>query len=543
MTIRGQFLAFVGLLLALLATPGAKAEASQAGRIQAALDKWVAERAPVEKITGAAAYVSFGDPGPAIEVFAGKVGRDPADPPVGRNTLFQMGSTSKSFCAAVILKLEAAGKLSLDDTIGRWLPQYPAWKDVSIRRLLNMTSGIPNYSETETISGAWVSEPTRDLTAGELVEIVYPAGANALPPSPGYHYSNTNYILASMIAENAADRSYRDLVHEMVIDALGLDSTFYENGTYPESVVHRLAHGAFDNPACAEYQPNCKESWNLPLIGRDVRGMSTSWAQAAGGAIASARDVDLWMRAVFEGRVVPPTQQAEWMALVSTRTGQPIADVSADDPRGFSLGLAKGILGPFGPQWFYQGTTLGYRTLYVWFEKENLMITVQTNSQPDDDANKLSDAVTAIYEVVRSDAKRDRNRQVRLPAAGFRSIARRRSDLRAPAICGRLGLRVESRARLRSRPCRTACPPHPLSPPALSPPSPMSLQRRGTPAPIRSASARMRRKASGSILSSRTPSFIRSRPPAPPAAVPAGRRRMSSSRILPAGSSPRRRRI
>jgi hypothetical protein len=46
------------------------------------------------------------------------------------------------------------------------------------------------------------------------------------------------------------------------------------------------------------------------------------------------------------------------------------------------LGLGKSILGPIGPQWFYQGTTLGYRTLYVWFEKENLMITVQTNSQP-----------------------------------------------------------------------------------------------------------------------------------------------------------------
>ncbi len=408
MTIRGKSfasLASLGLVLALLSAPGAKAEASQAERIQAALDTWVAERAPVEKITGAAAYVSFGDPGPAIEAFAGKVGRDPADPPVGRDTLFQMGSTSKSFCAAVILELEAAGKLSLDETIGRWLPQYPAWKDVTIRRLLDMTSGIPNYSESETISRAWISEPTRDLTAEDLVKIAYPAGANALPASTGYHYSNTNYILASMIAEKAAGRSYRDLVHEMVIDTLGLDSTFYENGTYPEAVTRRLAHGYFDNSACAEYQPQCKQSWNLPLIGQDMRSMSTSWAQAAGGAVASARDVDLWMRAVFEGRVVPPKQQAEWMALVSTRTGQPIADVSADDPRGFSLGLAKGVLGPFGPQWFYQGTTLGYRTLYVWFEKEKLMITVQTNSQPDDDANKLSDAVAAIYEIVRRDAK------------------------------------------------------------------------------------------------------------------------------------------
>jgi D-alanyl-D-alanine carboxypeptidase len=93
------------------------------------------------------------------------------------------------------------------------------------------------------------------------------------------------------------------------------------------------------------------------------------------------------------------------MSLVSTKTGNPIADVSADDPLGFSLGLSRAILGPMGPQWFYQGMTLGYRTLYVWFEKENLMITVQTNSQPADDANKLSDVVAAIYSIVRKEAK------------------------------------------------------------------------------------------------------------------------------------------
>jgi D-alanyl-D-alanine carboxypeptidase len=319
-----------------------------------------------------------------------------------------MGSTSKSFAAAVILKLEAAGTLSIDDPVGKWLPQYPAWKEVSIRRLLNMTSGIPNYSETQPIARVWVSEPARDLTARELVEFAYPTGVDDLPTSSGYHYSNTNYILAGMIAAKAAGRSYRDLVHEMVIAAFGLDSTFYEDGTYPAAVMDRLAHGYFDNPACADYQPNCKEPWNRPMIGRDVREMSASWAQAAGGAIADARDVDRWMRAVFEGRVVPAKQQAEWMALVSTKTGEPIADVSADDPRGFSLGLAKGILGPFGAHWFYQGETLGYRTLYVWFEKENLMITLQTNSQPAPDADRLNEAVGTIYQIVKDDANQER---------------------------------------------------------------------------------------------------------------------------------------
>jgi len=383
--------------------PAAHAEATQialTARIQEALESWVAERAPVEKVTGIAAYISFGDPGPAIEAFAGKVGRAPDDPPVRQNTLFQMGSTSKSFAAAVILKLEADGRLSIDDTIDKWLPQYPAWKNVSIKRLLNMTSGIPNYSETEPLSRGMVRDPGHVFGAEELVQMAYPTGANDLPASTGYHYSNTNYILAGMIAAKAGGKSYRDLVHEMVIAALGLDSTFYEDGNYPVAVTDRLAHGYFDNPACSDYQPNCKEAWNLPLVGRDFRDVNVSWAQAAGGAIASARDVDRWMRAVFKGNVVPPKQQTEWMELVSNKTGAPIADVSPNDPKGFSLGLAKAVLGSNGAHWFYQGETLGYRTLYVWFEKENLMITLQTNSQPAGDADKLSTAVEKIREII-----------------------------------------------------------------------------------------------------------------------------------------------
>lgn len=388
-----------GLLV--LAASGAQADPPRTTKIQSALQTWLADRASAEKVTGVAAYISFGSPGPAIEAFAGKVGSKPQDALVSQDTLFQMGSTSKSFAAAVILQLEAAGKLSLDDTLGKWLPQYPAWKDVSIRRLLNMTSGIANYSETEAMSRLWVNDTARDLTAADLIGLVYPTTTGGVHKTTVYHYSNTNYVLAGLIAAKVSGRSYRDLVHQMVIKAFGLSSIFYENGTYPDAVIHRLAHGYFDNPDCTDFQPNCTQSWNLALMGRDVRGTSTSWAQAAGGAIADARDVDRWMRAVFEGRVVPPKQQAEWMALVSMKTGEPIADVSADDPKGFSLGLGKVVLGPIGAQWFYQGETLGYRTLYVWFEKQNLMITLQTNSQPAAGADKLKDLLSAIYDIVR----------------------------------------------------------------------------------------------------------------------------------------------
>jgi D-alanyl-D-alanine carboxypeptidase len=132
-----------------------------------------------------------------------------------------------------------------------------------------------------------------------------------------------------------------------------------------------------------------------------MRDVSVSWMQSAGGAVANAPNVDRWMRAVFGGKAVPPKQQQEWTELVSTKTGEPIATLSADDPAGFGLGIGCKIFGSLGAQWFYQGESLGYRTLYLWVADQDLMITVQTNSQPPEGTDKLGEAVNTLYEIVR----------------------------------------------------------------------------------------------------------------------------------------------
>ena len=164
--------------------------------------------ASIEGLSGAALQVDRGAGHPIISVFAGDDGLSDKKP-IGPDTLFQIGSNTKAFTAALILKLEAAGKLRLDDTIGRWLPQYPAWKDVTIRSLLNMTSPIPNYSETVEIGKIEVADIHHQFSDKDLIGFVDPGNGHSFPPATGWFYSNTNYILAGLIIEAASGMNVR----------------------------------------------------------------------------------------------------------------------------------------------------------------------------------------------------------------------------------------------------------------------------------------------------------------------------------------------
>ena len=150
-----------------LAPAALAAQPTEVERVQAALDDWVAERARIGGVTGIAAYVSFGDAGADHRGVRRAGGPAPDDGPRSTRTrCFHMGSTSKAFARGGDPQARGGGQAHARRHVGQWLPQYPAWGDVSIRRLLSMTSGIPNYSETEIMSRPWVEEPERKSQGG-----------------------------------------------------------------------------------------------------------------------------------------------------------------------------------------------------------------------------------------------------------------------------------------------------------------------------------------------------------------------------------------
>jgi D-alanyl-D-alanine carboxypeptidase len=369
-------------------SPPARADdAAVTAQLQQLIDGYVRDRASIEGLSGAALQVDRGAGHPIISVFAGDDGLSDKKP-IGPDTLFQIGSNTKAFTAALILKLAAARKLSLDDTIGRWLPQYPAWRDVTVRSLLNMTSPIPNYSETVEIGEIMAAEIHHQFSDKDLIGAVDPNNGHHFPPPSGWFYSNTNYILAGLIIEAASGLSYEQALTTMIIEPLGLKDTFYPDGPHPGpaalgSQIARVPRALYMLQDCLDYQPKpCSVSTLAPLIGKDVRTQNMSWAGPAGAMVSTPHDLALWIRALFGKRVIPETQLGEMEKLVSQKNGSPLSDATLDDPRAFGLALGRFYFKDQGGGfWFYEGETLGFRSIFAYWPQFDLLITAAVNSQ------------------------------------------------------------------------------------------------------------------------------------------------------------------
>lgn len=270
--------------LGIAAAPARAIEAPTHGEVQRALQRIVDGGAP-----GATAVIQ----GPnGTERFAAGYADLRRSVPLSPRDRGRIGSVTKSFTATVVLQLVAAGKVGLDDTVEQWLPgMVPNGGQISVRELLNMSSGLPDYCGVPPDSQLCTPPPsefTRSWTPTELVAIGVSAPPN-FPPGQGWSYTNTGFQLLGMIVEQASGKSLAANYQSRIIGPLGLHAT-----SFPSTSVlpGRFSHG---------YEPKQGSTWP-----EDVTATSPTIAGAAGGIVSTPGDMARFMRALRAGKLLPP---------------------------------------------------------------------------------------------------------------------------------------------------------------------------------------------------------------------------------------------
>ena len=187
----------------------------------------------------------FGSPG------AMTIENTPADP----YTIYEVGSISKTFTAVMVMKLIDQGKMTMDDTLGKYFPDYKIGRDISIANLLNMQSGIIDYVNQATV---FFKGDERDpeeiittpgLTDEEFLSYLYPLELK-FEPGTRTDYSNTNYHLLALIIEQITGESFKDAVKKEIFEPLGMEHssamTVGDETSIPDSTIgyHQFQEGA-----------------------------------------------------------------------------------------------------------------------------------------------------------------------------------------------------------------------------------------------------------------------------------------------------------
>ncbi|WP_309318418.1 serine hydrolase domain-containing protein [Streptomyces salinarius] len=230
---------------------------------------------------------------------------------------YRVGSITKTFVATVVLQLEAEGRLSLDDTVDEWLPGVVEGNGnhgdrITLRRLLNHTSGIYNYTADEEFArthfarDGFLEHRYDTVTPRQLVAIAT-AHEPDFAPGTDWKYSNTNYILAGMVIEEATGRPYAEEVRRRIIDPLKLRAT-----SVPGTRV------SLPRPSSRAYS---KLAGSATGPTYDVTRLNPSMAGSAGEMISDSADLNRFYTALLRGRLLPAKQLAEMTTTVPAMPG------------------------------------------------------------------------------------------------------------------------------------------------------------------------------------------------------------------------------
>ncbi|PFD39275.1 D-alanyl-D-alanine carboxypeptidase [Bacillus cereus] len=260
--------------------------------------------------------------------------------PMKSDYCFRIGSVTKSFTATTVLQLVGENRVHLDDPIEKWLPGliqgngYDG-KQITVRQLLNHTSGIAEYLKSKD---ADIMNTKKSYTAEEIVKI----GLSLPPdfsPGKGWSYSNTGYVILGMLIEKVTGNSYAEEIEKRIIEPLDLSNTFLPgNSTVIPGSNH--ARGYVKNDETSEL--------------KDVTYYNPSIASSAGDMISNADDLNKFFSSLLGGKLLKERELKEMLTTVPT---------GREDIRdGYGLGIYETKLPNGVSVWGHTGGIPGFTT-------------------------------------------------------------------------------------------------------------------------------------------------------------------------------------
>jgi len=232
--------------------------------------------------------------------------------PLSADQVFRIGSVTKQFAAAAALKLAEAGKLSLEDPLSKFVRGYPGGERVTVRMLLNHTSGVRSYTDIPGVMTGLTGR--RDVTTAELID-TFKAEKPDFGPGEGWHYNNSGYVLLGAVIEAASGKPWYTYLDDVFFKPLGMTRTGYGN---PQDA---LIPGHVDGYSLKDDQ------WARAGY------ISMTQPHAAGALVSTVDDLLKWNRALHEGKVL---QDASYRTMVT-----PVGKAAGES---YGFGIVSGTL-------------------------------------------------------------------------------------------------------------------------------------------------------------------------------------------------------
>lgn len=301
------------------------------------------------------------------------------DEPITVDDHVRIGSNTKTMTGTALLKLVEDGALDLDDEVTSLLPafsaeEHPVLEGVTVRMLLDMSSGLANYSELFSFNQTLDDEPDRAWQPEELAALGLAEPA-AFPPGEGFLYSNTNTVLVGLIVEELTGEPLREVLEARIFSPLGLSRTSLPDVTdaslpspHPRGYMFGTNVATLDAPTLTPAEQEAARAGEL--LPNDVTFMNPSWGWAAGAGISTLDDLADYVEALVGGGLLGEALQAERI--------ESLAPIDPGDAGSVRYGLA---LAQFGPMIGHDGSLPGFQSFMGHDPARGVTLIVATNLQ------------------------------------------------------------------------------------------------------------------------------------------------------------------